>query len=83
MNKYELFQRVALAHDIPEKRLRRGDVATIVDQHPSPNSGEPGYSLEIFNALGETIDVIVVSESELQPLHENEVLNARILAAAA
>lgn len=77
MNKYELFQRVALAHDISEKRLRRGDVATIVDLHPSPTGGEPGYSLEVFNALGETIAVIVVAESELQPLRENEVLNAR------
>jgi len=36
MNKYELFQRVALARDFPEKR--RGDVATIVDRHSDPNA---------------------------------------------
>lgn len=29
MNKYRLFHRVALARDFPEKRLRRGDVATM------------------------------------------------------
>jgi len=79
MNKYELFQRVALTRDLPAKRLRRGDVATIVDCHPAPDDGEAGYSLEVFNAIGETIEVIVVAESDLQPLRANEVLNVRAL----
>jgi len=83
MNKYDLFQLVALAHDFPERDLRRGDVATIVDCHPSPDNGELGYSLEVFNAVGETIEVIVAAESDLQPLRENEVLNARVFATAA
>ncbi len=79
MKKFELFQRVALARDIPEKRLRRGDVATIVDFHPDPDGIEPGYSLEVHNALGETIEVIVVSESAIQELHSDEVLSVRTL----
>ncbi|HEX7227278.1 MAG TPA: DUF4926 domain-containing protein [Candidatus Binatia bacterium] len=29
--KFKEFQQVALAKDIPEERLRRGDLATIVD----------------------------------------------------
>jgi hypothetical protein len=81
MNKYELFQPVALARDFPEKHLRRGDVATIVDCHPAPDDSEVGYALEVFNALGETIEVFVVAESDVQPLRENEVLNARRFAA--
>jgi hypothetical protein len=83
MHNYELFQRVALAHNFPGKGLHRGDVATIVDRHPAVGNGETGYSLEVFNAIGETIAVIVVSESDLQPLHANEVLHARALAIAA
>ncbi len=83
MYKYELFQRVALAHNYPEKSLRSGDIATVVDRHPAINNGETGYSLEVFNAIGETIAVIVVSESALQPLHADEVLHARALALAA
>lgn len=83
MSKYVLFQRVALAHDIPDKQLRRGDVATIVDCHPAAGNGELGYSLEVFNALGETIAVIVVGESAVQPLRSNEVLNVREYASAA
>jgi len=31
--KFKLFEQVALAKDIPEENLRRGDVATIVDSH--------------------------------------------------
>lgn len=78
---YELFQRVALARDLPEKQLRRGDVATIVDHHPS-DGGEPGYSIEVFNALGETIAVTAVAESCLQPLTANDVIHVRSLTEA-
>lgn len=83
MNRFELFQRVALARDFPAKHLRRGDVATIVDCHPALPGEEPGYSLEVFNAIGETVAVIVVNESEIQPLRADEVLNVRTFAAAA
>lgn len=79
--RYELFQRVALAKDLPEKRLRRGDIVTIVDSHP-PDGGEPGYSIEVFNALGETILVTVVPESCLQPLTADDIMHVRSLAAA-
>jgi len=79
--KYELFQRVALARDLPEKQLRRGDVATIVDCHP-PDDGEPGYSIEVFNAVGDTIAVTAVAESCLQPLTANDIMHVRSLAEA-
>jgi hypothetical protein len=42
--------------------------------HPSTN-GESGYSIEVFNALGDTIAVTAVPESALEPLHKNEVLS--------
>ena len=77
--KYELFQRVALTKSLPQKQLQRGDVVTIVDRHP-PNGGEPGYSIEVFNAVGETIAVTVVAESCLQPLTANDIMHVRSLA---
>lgn len=77
---YSLFRRVALARDMPEESLRKGDIATVVEYHPVSN-GEDGYSLEVFNALGETIAVITVPESALMPLSEDQVLSARLLAA--
>ncbi|MEB3229541.1 MAG: DUF4926 domain-containing protein [Leptolyngbyaceae bacterium] len=75
---FELFSRVALRQDMPQHRLRRGDVATVVDHHPVQN-GEDGYSLEVFNAVGDTIAVLVLPESQIQPLTENAVLNVRML----
>ncbi|MBE9179393.1 DUF4926 domain-containing protein [Oculatella sp. LEGE 06141] len=75
---FELFTRVALRNDFPNHKLRRGDVATIVEHHPVAD-GEDGYSLEVFNAVGETIAVLVVSESQIEPLMNNEVLHIRVL----
>jgi hypothetical protein len=79
--RHELFSEVVLLRDFPEKRLKRGDVATIVEYHPS-STIEDGYSLEVFNALGETIAVVTVSESEIEPLKESEVFSVRSLEAA-
>ena len=31
--RFDLFIRVALIEDLPERRLRRGDVATVVEHH--------------------------------------------------
>jgi len=75
---YTLFEQVALTRDIPEKNLRQGDVATIVEHHPM-QQGEDGYSLELFNGIGETIAVITVSESAIQPLSANTILHVRDL----
>ncbi|MBW2195780.1 MAG: DUF4926 domain-containing protein [Deltaproteobacteria bacterium] len=74
---YPLFTRVALREDFPEYQLCRGDVATIVDRHEAENSQETGYSLEVFNAIGETIAVLVVEESKIEPLRENEIFHIR------
>ena len=78
--RFELYTDAALARDIPEHRLRRGDVVKIVDHHPSSN-GESGYSIEVFNAIGETIAVTAVPESALESLRKDEVLSVRALAA--
>jgi len=79
--KFELFTRVALKEDLANYKLCRGDVATIVEHHPVKN-GEDGYSLEVFNAVGETISVITVAESQIEPLMSTEVLHVRILESA-
>ncbi len=75
---FELYTDAALARDLPEYGLRRGDLTKIVDAHVAPD-GENGYSIEVCNALGETIAVTAVPESALQTLHKNEVLSVREL----
>ncbi|MBW2607918.1 MAG: DUF4926 domain-containing protein [Deltaproteobacteria bacterium] len=77
----KLFEEVVLTKDIPEKGLKKGDVATIVEHHPV-SGGEDGYSLELFNALGDTIAVITLPESAIEPLTVNEIFSVRSLAVA-
>ncbi|MBI2470262.1 MAG: DUF4926 domain-containing protein [Planctomycetes bacterium] len=76
---YNLFEEVVLLKDISEKGLKKGDVATIVEHHPVAD-GEDGYTLEVFNALGDTIAVITVPESAIAPLTESEIFSVRSLA---
>lgn len=77
-----LYERVALKRDLPEHGLKSGDVATLVDYAPHPDGGEPGCVLEVFNALGESIAVVAVRESDVEGLHADEVLTVRQLRAA-
>ena len=77
----ELYTDVALTRDMPELGLRRGDLVKVVEHHVAPD-GEEGYSIEVFNAVGETIAVTTVPVSALEALREDEVLSVRTLARA-
>ena len=63
--KHDLFSRVALTDDLPQNNLRVGDVATVVEHHTGMPGQEPGYSLEVFNAVGDTVAVVTVKESQI------------------
>ena len=76
---YPLFARVSLAEDFPQHGLSSGDLATIVEIHEGGPGLETGYSLEVFNAVGETIVVMVVEESKICPVKRNEILHVRQL----
>ncbi len=78
---FKLFEEVVLTKDIPNKGFKKGDVATIVERH-TVSDGEDGYSLELFNALGDTIAVITLPESAIEPLSADEIFSVRSLAAA-
>ncbi len=78
----ELYQEVALSRDILEHGLRRGDVVTVIDFIIHPSHGERGCIIEVFNAIGESITVLIVPESALEPLRANEMLTVRSLAYA-
>ena len=78
--KYELFSRIALKTDLPQHGLRAGDIATIVESHIGRPGQEPGYTLEVFNAVGETVAVVTVRESQIEPLTSKELLHVRPMA---
>ena len=75
-----LYTDAALSRDMPELRLRRGDLVKLIDHHVALD-GEEGYSIEVLNALGETIAVTTLPAA-LEALREDEVLSVRPLARA-
>jgi len=79
--KIQRYQRVALTKDLPEYDLYKGDVAVVVEHLPATaaTQGEDGYALEVFNAVGDTIAVIMVPASAVKPLTEDEILQVRSL----
>ena len=79
--RFQHYSDAVLTRDVPEHRLRRGDLVKLVDHHIAPDGSE-GYSIEVFNALGETIAVTAVPETALEPLREDEILCARVMTAA-
>jgi hypothetical protein len=72
----ELYSDAVLTCDVPEHRLKRGDIVKLVDHHVAPD-GMEGYSIEVFNAVGDTIAVTAVPSTALEPLREDEILCAR------
>ena len=55
----KLYTHMALADDLPEYGLRRGDLVRPLERHLAPD-GEEGYSVEVLGAAGKTPDVIAV-----------------------
>lgn len=78
-----LYQRVALTQDVADHRLCTGDIAYLIDRVPHPAGGEPGCVLEVFNGIGESIAVLTVPESFVEPLSADEVLAVRHMSQAA
>jgi hypothetical protein len=76
---FALYTKVALKTDLPPYKLLRGDVATIVEIHHGTTGQETGYSVEVFDALGDTLAVVTLRESQLEPLAHDEVLHVRRL----
>lgn len=79
----KLYQEIALARDVPDEKLRAGDVAMLIDYVPHPRGGEEGAVLEVFNAVGESITVVVVPGSAIAPLRADQVPAVRVLRQAA
>ncbi len=64
---HPLFSQVALAEDLPQYYLKRGDTATIVEHYPMPEPQEDGYSLEEFDVPQITLEV---TASQIMPLSD-------------
>jgi len=74
--KQPLYTDAVLTCDVPEHRLKRGDIVKLLDHHVAPD-GTEGYSIEVFNAVGDTLAVTAVPAATLEPLREDKILCAR------
>jgi len=75
--KYPLFTRIALAEDFPQENLRRGNLATVIEFYEGAPGQEPGYELEVFNAVGDIFAVVTARESQIESLRKDELLSVR------
>lgn len=78
MSRPELYQRVVVNRDLPDTSLKKGDVAWVLDYIVS-GQGEEGAILEVFNALGESILVLAVPVSAIEPLRADQIPAVREL----
>jgi hypothetical protein len=76
---FPLYTDVALARDLPEYRLRRGDLLRLVEHHVAPD-GEEGYSAEVLGAKGQTLAVVAVAAKAVEALRDDEILSVRAIA---
>jgi molybdopterin-binding protein len=60
----KLFDVVALLKEIPERKLLRGQVGTIVEQYTATD-----FEVEFADKNGVTIDLVTLPASELMLLH--------------
>ena len=75
----ELYQEISLTRNLPKYQLKAGDIATLIDFVTHPTGGEDGCILEVFNAVGESIAVVIVPLSAVKPLSGDEILTIRSL----
>ena len=65
--------RVVLTDDIDEKRLKAGDVGTIVHIFP----GAEAYVVEFMTLDGYTEAIVHVEESQIRPVSKSDITHAR------
>jgi hypothetical protein len=63
---------VVLTVDLPEHRLQRGDVGTVVLLHEDRD-----YEVEFVALDGETLAVVSLAQSQVRPIAAGEIAHAR------
>jgi hypothetical protein len=77
------FDRVVLTGDIPEKKLKKGDVGTVVMVYPKvilTSTLPTGFEVEFFTLDGNTLAVETLLPNQIRPVKTNEVTHVREVA---
>lgn len=67
---------VILARDIPEQKLRAGDLGTVVHVH----SGGAAYEVEFVTLGGETLCLVTLPADAVRVAQGDEIAHARVVA---
>lgn len=65
---FELFSQAALAEDLLDYPLQKGDLVTVVEYLPENEHHKEGYVVEVFDVLDNTMHVLSVYATQLQML---------------
>lgn len=68
---------VVLTRSIAEHHLEAGDVGAVIHVY----SNRRAYEVEFVTAAGETIAVLTLTDADIRPMREREILHARLLPA--
>ena len=77
------FDRVVLMDDIPEKKLKKGDIGTVVMIYPKVtlvSTTSKGFEVEFFTLDGNTLAVETLLPNQIRPVKTNEVAHVREVA---
>jgi Domain of unknown function (DUF4926) len=77
------FDRVVLTENVPSKKLKKGDVGTVVMIHPKvglSRSKPTGFEVEFFTLDGRTLTVETLLPNQIRPVRTNEVAHVREMA---
>ena len=66
---------VVLTDDLPEEKMRSGDIGTVVHIH----QGGAGYEVELMTLTGETVAVITLLPTQVRPIARRDVARVREL----
>ena len=68
---------VVLTQDLPNEKLKTGDIGTVVHTHP----GGAGYEVEFMTLAGETVAVATLLPSQVRSIARRDIAHVRELAA--
>ena len=72
--KFELLETVVLNRDLPERRLKKGDLGAIVHIY------EPdGLEVEFVSAAGMTEALVTLTESDVRAVSDDDLITVRQL----
>jgi hypothetical protein len=66
---------VVLLHNVESHGLERGDIGAVVHRYSSGDA----YEVEFVTGEGETVAVLTLSDDEIRPMAQREILHARAL----